>query len=111
MGLPPTPEELELVDEAYDAYIDSLPLWERNKALKSDGPKEELWSRKRRRWWWIGFLASSAWALALLPFAVIFLIFPPVGMTLWFIGFAPVGFSICCRVQEQVRAGYNKVTE
>ena len=111
MGLPPTPEELELVDEAYDAYIDSLPLWERNKALKNDGPKEELWSRKRRTWWWIGFLTSSAWALVTFPFVIMFMIIPPVGLLLWFIGFAPVGFSICCRVHEQVRAGYNKVTE
>jgi len=109
VGLPPTPEELGLADEAYDVYIDSLPPWERNKVLKEDRPVTE-WDRKQKLLWWAGFLASLAWASVMLPVVILSFIIPPIGFIMWIVGFAPLGASISCRLQYYYLTRYNEVT-
>jgi len=103
VGLPPTPEELGLADEAYDIHIDNLPLWERNKVLEEDRPKKE-WSQKEYRTWWIWFTVSLVWAIITTPFVVISFIIPPIGFVMWIIGFAPLVSCIRRRVEMTFEA-------
>lgn len=100
MGLPPTPESLGLDDELYDAYLDELAPWDRNRLLVQESPKST-----RRPWWkvvlWLIIFPPSLVLAIFGTFAVPIaaFLFIPAAIPVWLITFLPLGYCISCVVK------------